>query len=244
MLREYIALNNLIRRLINEIIEIYVRYSTDDSPDLSDIQKDILQELWDLREKLPRDLDQKSQELEEGFEFISNLGERDVENLGLRSLSVVSDVLEKLEIYYSNKSEPESSNEIIDLLHPVIIEKPYNHFLKGDYHEAVLYSMLAVFDHLKQRTGLRLDGYDLAQIVFDPKKPILIVSTMHSESGRSEQTGFMNLLKGAYSYIRNPNAHSQLEKPSRELAAQNLIFASFLAKRIDDAKKPSEDNND
>ena len=101
--------------------------------------------------------------------------------------------------------------------------------------------MVAVFDLLRQRTKLDLDGSDLARTVFSSKKPILVVSTMHSESGINEQIGFMNLLMGAYSYIRNPKAHSLLEKPSRHIAAQNLIFASFLALRINEAKEPSED---
>ena len=239
MLREYIAINSLIRALIIEITEIYLEEARTMSPDLNEIRKDILEKLFELREALPGDFDQKN--LEERFKFISNLGDDDVENLGLGSLHLVNNIFEQLEIHYSNKSDPESSNEILDLLHPVSVDKAYHHFINEHYHEAVLYSMVAVFDLLRQRTNLDLDGADLARTVFTPKKPILVVSTLHSESGKSEQIGFMNLLMGAYSYIRNPKAHSLLEKPSRKIAAQNLVFASFLASRIDESKEPFED---
>lgn len=239
MLREYIAINRLIRTLISEITEIYFQNSQTNSPDLSEVRKNILGILWELREYLPQDLDQIN--LDKDFEFIGDLKENDVDNLGLRALYVVSDVLEQIEIYYSNKSEPENSNDILDFLHPIVIESSYKQFLDGHYRDAVLDAFIAVFNYLEQRTKLKLDGVKLAQTAFSSESPVLVVSTLHTKSGRSEQIGFMNLLTGAYLSIRNPKAHSLLEKPSRSIAVQNLIFASFLAKRIEEAKDPSED---
>ena len=112
MLREYIAINSLIRALISEITGIYFEDARTSFPDLSEMRKNILEILWELREALPREFDQKN--LEERFKFISNLGDDDVENLGLGSLHLVNSVSEQLEIYYSSKSEPEFSNEILE----------------------------------------------------------------------------------------------------------------------------------
>jgi uncharacterized protein (TIGR02391 family) len=239
MLREYVAINSLIRTLISEITEIYIEDAQTSSPDLSEIRKNILAKLWELREALPSEFDQKN--LENSFKFISNLGDSDVENLGLGSLYLVSDVMEQVEIYYSNKSEPEFSNDIFDLLHPIIKENSYHHFLNGHYRDAILNAFIVVFDLIRQRTNLDLDGAKLAQTVYSPTSPLLIVSTMQTESGRSEQIGFMNLLVGAYASIRNPRAHSIEETPSKSLTAQNLVFASLLAKRIEESIEPSSD---
>lgn len=239
MLREYLAINRSIRALIGEITEIYIQYAQTNSPDLSEIRKEILAKLWELREILPRGYDQKS--LNEGFQFISDLEEYEAENMGLRALYLVGDVMEQLEIYYSNISKPEYSNDLLDLLHPIVIESSYKQFLDGHYRGAVLDAFIAVFNFLEQRTKLKLDGVKLAQTAFSSESPVLVVSTLHTKSGRSEQIGFMNLLTGAYLSIRNPKAHSLLEKPGRQIAAQNLIFASFLAKRIEEAKFINED---
>jgi uncharacterized protein (TIGR02391 family) len=239
MLREYIAINSLIRALIIEITEIYLEDASTMSPDLSEIRKEILEKLWELREVLPREFDHKN--LDERFKFISNLDDDNVESLGLGSLHLVNSVLKQLEIIYSNKSEPELSNEILDLLHPIIIEKAYHHFINGHYRDAVFNAIVAVFELIRQRTKLDSDGAELVREVFAPKKTILVLSTLHSETGRSEQSGFYNLLMGAYSTFRNPIAHSLLENPNRSETAQKLIFASFLAKRIEGAKFISED---
>ena len=220
MLREYIAINSLVKELIYNITEIYLEDAQTTDPDLSEIRKNILTKLWELRDTLPRELDQKS--LEEDFKFISNLGDYDVENLGLRSLYLVYDVMDKVENHYSYKSEPEYSNEIFDLLHPIINKSSYHHFLNGHYRDSVLNAFIAVFDLLRQRTNLDLDGAKLAQTAYAPNAPLLIVSTLQTESGRSEQVGFMNLLIGAYSSIRNPKAHSLEESPNRLVAAQNF----------------------
>jgi uncharacterized protein (TIGR02391 family) len=234
MLREYIAINSLIRSLVSEITEIYIKDAQHGRPDLSEIRKSILAILWELREALPRELDKNH--LEESFKFISDLGDNDVENLGLGSLYLVNDIMKKIEFFYSNKSEPDLSSDIVDLLHPIIKKSSYHHFLNGHYRDAILNAFLAISDLIRQRTKLDLDGPALVQAAFAPKSPKLIVSTLQTKSGSDKQVGFMKLLEGAYSSFRNPNAHSLLENPNRLIAAQILAFASFLAKRIEKAK--------
>ena len=240
MLNDYIAINRLLRTLINEIIVIFTEQNETSFPNLREDQQIVIEKFWELRNLLPKELNQET--LEERFKFINNLNEIELEsNLGLGTLYLVSDVIEQLEKHYSKQSEPEYSNEIFDLLHPIIKESSYHHFLNGHYRDAVLNAFIAVFDFLRQRTNLDLDGAKLAQAAYAPDAALLIVSTLQTESGKSEQVGFMNLLIGAYSSIRNPKAHSLEESPNRSVAAQNLILASLLARRIDESKEPSED---
>ncbi len=151
-------------------------------------------------------------------------------------------IMKQLENYFSDRDEANSSIDILsDLLHPIIKTNAYNHFIRGDYQVAEFNAITAVFDLLKRNTNLGLDGTKLATAAYSPNSPVLIVSTMQTESGRSEQIGFMNLLVGAYSSIRNPKAHSLDVNPSKLEAAQNLIFASLLARRIEESKTPLED---
>ena len=44
------------------------------------------------------------------------------------------------------------------------------------------------------------------------------------------------MLQGAYLAIRNPKAHSLRVETNQLIAAQNLVFASILARRIESAR--------
>jgi len=123
-----------------------------------------------------------------------------------------------------------------ELLHPVIFAHSFQHYVNGHYREAVLNSVVAIFDLMRERTGLDLDGSALATQVLSLEKPHLILSELDTESGRNDQKGFMQILVGAYLGIRNPKAHSLNHDLDSERTAQYLIFASLLARRIYEAK--------
>lgn len=123
-----------------------------------------------------------------------------------------------------------------ELLHPIIFAHVFQHYVDGHYRDAVLNSVVAIFDLMRERTGLDLDGAALATQVLSLEKPHLILSELDTESGRNDQKGFMQILVGAYLGIRNPKAHSLNHDLDPEKAAQYLIFASLLARRIYEAK--------
>jgi len=123
-----------------------------------------------------------------------------------------------------------------ELLHPVIYEHAYQQYLDGHYRDAVLNSILAIFDLMRARTGLDLDGAALATQVLSIDNPKLILSELDTESGKNDQKGFMQILQGAYLGIRNPKAHSLNHDLDEVKAAQYLVFASLLARRIYEAK--------
>ena len=52
----------------------------------------------------------------------------------------------------------------------------------------------------------------------------------------TNRMGFMQIFKGAYQGIRNPKAHSMTHDLTAMKAAQYLVFASLLARRIDEAR--------
>lgn len=125
--------------------------------------------------------------------------------------------------------------QIETLIHPIIREAAYQQFLNGHLRSAVLDSLIAVFDLIRERTGVYLDGSDLVGKVFSLSDPKLILSELDTESGKSDQKGFIQILQGAYQGIRNPKAHSLQSDLTIETAAQYLVFASLLARRIESA---------
>ncbi|MDO8926800.1 MAG: TIGR02391 family protein [Sideroxyarcus sp.] len=125
-----------------------------------------------------------------------------------------------------------------ELLHPTIHKHSFQHYLNGHYREAVLNSIVAVFDLIRERTGLDLDGANLSTEAFSLDRARLILSEIKSESGKNDQKGFMQIFSGAYLGIRNPKAHSLAHDLDKTKAAQYLVFASLLARRVQEAKIP------
>ena len=153
---------------------------------------------------------------------------------------LVNDLLPSLEDavddYYAARPAADLSSVLLDLLHPVILESSYEQFRSGRYRDAVFNSIVAVFDLIRRRSGVDKDGAQLIGEVFSLDTPKLIFSELDTESGKNDQKGFIQILQGAYLGIRNPKAHSLITDLDQAKAAQYLVFASLLARRISEAK--------
>jgi uncharacterized protein (TIGR02391 family) len=122
-----------------------------------------------------------------------------------------------------------------ELLHPIITEHCYKLYNDGHYRDSVLNSVIAIYDYIRERTKSSEDGDRLIGQVFSMDNPILVLSELETESGKNDQKGFMQIFKGAYQGIRNPKAHSLTHDLTPLKAAQYLIFASLLARRVEEA---------
>ena len=165
--------------------------------------------------------------------------ERKVFNSGRDPLVAAMSLLQKaLDDVKSGVSPAEALDvPFRELLHPVVKKNAYDRFRNGHYRDAILNSVIAVFDLLRQRTGLTMDGDSLATRAFSVGCPVLIVGDLASPSGRNEQRGVMQMFQGAWAAIRNPTAHTMHHTSTRKVAAQYLVFASVLAHYIDEAEK-------
>lgn len=152
-----------------------------------------------------------------------------------RDLPAIEDKAE--EHLLANQGQP-SQIGFEDLLHPVVFEHAYQQYRAGHLRDAVLNAFTAVFDLIRTRTGLDMDGAKLAGQVFSVKDPLLILSEIDTESGRNDQAGFLQVYQGAFIGIRNPKAHSLQHDLTEEKAAQYLVFASLLARRVAEANEP------
>lgn len=122
------------------------------------------------------------------------------------------------------------------LLHPIIRESSLTLYKGGHLRDAVLNSVTAVFDLIREKSGIAEDGDRLIGQAFSINDPVLVLSELESESGQNDQKGFMQIYKGAYQGIRNPKAHTLIHDLDEMKAAQYLVFSSMLARRIDEAK--------
>lgn len=107
-----------------------------------------------------------------------------------------------------------------------------------NYFHAVLEASKSIADKLRTRTGLTDDGGKLVDAALCGPSPRLAINSLASESQRSEQSGFANLIKGTFGMFRNPSAHEAriLWAMSKEDAEDLLSLASLIHRRLDAAK--------
>jgi len=82
-----------------------------------------------------------------------------------------------------------------------------------------------------------MDGGELYDAALGGSAPRLQINALRTKSQRSEQSGFLNLLKGLYGTFRNPTAHeARVEwQMSEEDALDLLSIASYAHRRVDKA---------
>jgi len=105
----------------------------------------------------------------------------------------------------------------------------------GNYFHAVLEAAKGVAERIRQTTGLTTDGADLVDRAFCGKAPLLAINTLQTDTEKSEQTGFANLLKGLFGTFRNPTAHAPKVKwpVSVQDALDLMSLVSYVHRRLD-----------
>jgi uncharacterized protein (TIGR02391 family) len=121
-----------------------------------------------------------------------------------------------------------------DMLHPAIVASSLSQYKGGHLRDAVLNGVVAVFDMIRSRTGLDLDGSNLVGQAFGMANGKLIFSDVVSDSGRNDQKGFMQIYEGIYTGVRNVKAHSLAHDLNEVKAAQYLVMLSLLARRVEE----------
>lgn len=144
-----------------------------------------------------------------------------------------------------NKEAKENENLVLlaELMHPWILEHSFAQFRNGHLRDAVLNAFIALGDLIRERTGINLDGSALATEALSIKNPKLVLSEIDSDSGKNDQIGFMQIIQGSFTGIRNPKAHSVRHDLTEHKAAQYLILASLLARRITEASAMDTEND-
>lgn len=128
-------------------------------------------------------------------------------------------------------------------LHPKIVTAAKNRLETGHLADAVEAAFKELNSTVKslvlEKTGQELDGARLMTRAFSVENPVLRLADLSSESGRSEQIGYMQIFAGAMTGIRNPKAHSNIVID--ELRAIHLLYlASLLMFKLDQRVQDSE----
>lgn len=111
--------------------------------------------------------------------------------------------------------------------------------LDENYFHAVFEATKGVAERVRTLSGLSGDGADLANKAFAGQQPVLVLGPLTTESEKSEQKGFANLLIGLFGAVRNPLAHApKANWPMSEQDALDILtLVSLIHRKLDRAQK-------
>ena len=132
---------------------------------------------------------------------------------------------------------PSPTDWFWELVHPRVTALARPRFEAGFFGDAVEASYKEVNDAAKRIVrdvdGRELDGATLMNTAFSPKHPLIRLTALETETDRSIQQGYMQIMVGAMIGIRNPKAHGNLN-PSASRALHLICLASLLMHKIDE----------
>lgn len=120
-------------------------------------------------------------------------------------------------------------------VHPDVLRFCRAELVADNYFHAVLEATKSIADKLRAKSGLTEDGAKLVDATLCGSAPRVAINELTTESQRSEQSGFANLIKGVFGMFRNPTAHEAriLWAMSKEDAEDLLSLASLIHRRLD-----------
>lgn len=130
-------------------------------------------------------------------------------------------------------------------IHPLIQKSSKKLYVDGSYDNAAVDAYIEINSRVKKLfKKLRpnepvSDGVDVMCKVFSKNNPIIRFCDITDDTGLNTQQGYMQMLAGAMSALRNPKAHSNDIHISKEEAMRRLMFASMLMYKIDEGVKYS-----
>jgi uncharacterized protein (TIGR02391 family) len=125
-------------------------------------------------------------------------------------------------------------------VHPDVLRFCREELLADNYFHAVMEAVKSVANKIRARTGLTDDGAALVDRALTGDPPMLAINPMKTESEKSEQKGFANLLRGTFGMFRNTTAHeARINWPMTKEDAEDLFsLVSLIHRRLDAAHMP------
>ena len=143
-------------------------------------------------------------------------------------------------------AEKQTTAEILSYIHPLIQKSSKKLFEDGHFAIAAEDAFIEINARVKNlfsivNPGSKVpDGDTAMTTVFSTNNPLIEFCDRSTETGYNKQKGYMQMLAGAMSALRNPKAHSNSEILSAEEAYRRLTTAIMLMYAIDDALKYSK----
>lgn len=122
-------------------------------------------------------------------------------------------------------------------VHPDVLRFCRAELVADNYFHAVLEATKSIADKLRTKSGASADGAPLVDATLCGAAPRIAINDLRTDSQKSEQSGFANLVKGVFGMFRNPTAHEArvLWAMSKEDAEDLLSIASLIHRRLDAA---------
>ena len=143
-------------------------------------------------------------------------------------------IIKIFQLYEQHGEAEVGSNFLYDAvhLHPAIRKVSERLFKDGHYSSAVFEAFKQIELLVKGKSDrYELYGTPLMQTVFSVNAPILALGD------KDEQEGFMYLFAGSMRGIKDKGSHNIIEENDPYIALEYLLFASLLARKIDETKK-------
>lgn len=120
--------------------------------------------------------------------------------------------------------------------HPEVVRYCTDELLAKNNFHATLEAAKSIPDRIRALTGHTTDGAHLIQDTLAPASgPVLAINAGATDTDRSEQSGFANLITGLLGLYRNPTAHDP--RLARTIADDELLEAlttiSMVHRRLD-----------
>lgn len=120
-------------------------------------------------------------------------------------------------------------------LHPVIAEKVWGTFLRGDYDTSVFQSFKELEIAVRRAGGFSQTdiGMDLMRKAFRPETDKMLAGPLtDTRLPRGEQEALQHLMAGAIGSYKNPSSHRAVEITASE-AVEMIVLASHLLGIVD-----------
>jgi len=136
---------------------------------------------------------------------------------------------------------PVPEEKLWSYIHPLIKNVSKKLYEDGHYANAAEDAFIELNDRVKHlyaiiKPGEKIpDGDTAMTTVFSTNNPLVEFCNRSTETGYNKQKGYMQMLAGAMSALRNPKAHSNAEILSADEGYRRLATASMLMYAIDEA---------
>ena len=140
--------------------------------------------------------------------------------------------------------------------HPRLRNIARDHFMNGKYTSAVFQGVLALFEMVRERSGVTKDGVALVKgtmgVFYEEHERITAPIIRFNEfldvdSGQNEQRGLAAIYWGVYKAFRNPKGHTPEDHTSVQIgpyeALHQLIVINYLMERLERATEQKEQNH-
>lgn len=135
------------------------------------------------------------------------------------------------------ENPPSPTQWFWEFVHPKITSLAQPRFEAGFFGDAVEASFKEVNDVIKRIVrdvdGRELDGASLMTTAFSSQNPIIRLTQLETDTDKNIQQGYMQIMAGSMTGIRNPKAHENLN-PDSTKALHLIALASLLMYKVDE----------